>query len=72
MRDLRPTSPPVEVVARVVSVERREVTRRSDGSRRPLLSGLLHDGTGTVRFTWWDPPREGIERGTVLRAAGAE
>jgi replication factor A1 len=63
---------PVEIVARVVSVERREVTRRSDGGRRPLLSGLLSDGTGTVRFTWWDPPREGIERGTVLRAAGAE
>jgi len=25
-----------------------------------------------VRFTWWDPPREGVERGTVLRAVGAE
>ncbi|MGA9839627.1 MAG: hypothetical protein WBE40_05920 [Thermoplasmata archaeon] len=72
LRDLRAGSPPVEVVARVVSVERREVTRRSDGSRRPLISGLLSDGTGTVRFTWWDPPREGIERGTVLRATGAE
>jgi replication factor A1 len=72
LRDLRPTHSPVEVVARVVSLERREVTRKSDGSRRPLLSGLLSDGTGTVRFTWWDPPKEGIERGTVLRAAGAE
>jgi replication factor A1 len=37
-----------------------------------LLSGLLSDGTATVRFSWWDPPREGVERGTVLRAAGAE
>jgi replication factor A1 len=72
LRDLRPTGTPVEVVARVITLERREVTRRSDGSRRPLLSGLLSDGTGTVRFTWWDPPREGIERGTVLRAVGAE
>ena len=72
LRDLRPTPSPVEIIARVVSLERREITRRSDGSRRPLLSGLLSDGTATVRFTWWDPPREGIERGTVLRAAGAE
>jgi replication factor A1 len=72
LRDLRVSSAAVEVVARVVTLERREVTRRSDGSRRPLLSGLLSDGTATVRFTWWDPPREGIERGTVLRAAGAE
>jgi replication factor A1 len=72
LRDVRPTTSPVEIVARVVSVERREVTRKSDGSRRPLLTGLLSDGTATVRFTWWDPPREGIERGTVLRATGVE
>jgi len=37
-----------------------------------MLSGLLSDGTATVRFTWWDPPREEIERGLVLRAVGAE
>jgi replication factor A1 len=56
----------------VVACERRDVTRKSDGSRRSLLSGLLSDGTATVRFSWWDPPREGIERGVVLRAVGAE
>jgi replication factor A1 len=72
LRDLRPTVSPVELVARIVAFDRREVTRRSDGSRRPLVSGLLSDGTATVRFTWWDPPREGIERGTVVRAVGAE
>lgn len=72
LRDLRPSMGPVEVVARVVAFRRHEVTRRSDGSRRPLVSGLLSDGTGTVRFTWWDPPAEGVDRGTVLRAAGAE
>ncbi len=72
LRDLRPTVSPVEVVGRVVSLERREVTRRSDGSRRPLVSGLFSDGTATVRYTWWDPPREGLERGAVLRAVGAE
>jgi replication factor A1 len=72
LRDLSPTTPLVEFVARVVTFDRREVSRKSDGSRRPLLSGLLSDGTATVRFTWWDPPREGIERGLVLRAVGAE
>ncbi|HYA70585.1 MAG TPA: hypothetical protein VEH28_04360 [Thermoplasmata archaeon] len=72
LRDLTPARSPVEFVARVVTCERREVTRRSDGSRRPVLSGLLSDGTATVRFTWWDPPREEIERGLVLRAVGAE
>jgi len=72
LRDLRPETSPVEIVARVVACERRDVTRKSDGSRRPLVSGLLSDGTATVRFTWWDPPREEIERGVVLRAVGAE
>jgi replication factor A1 len=72
LKDL-PTAPgPVEFVARVVTCTRREVTRRSDGSRRSILSGLLSDGTATVRFTWWDPPREGVERGTVVRAVGPE
>jgi replication factor A1 len=72
LRDLSPATSPVEFVARVVTYERRDVTRKSDGSRRPLASGLLSDGTATVRFTWWDPPREGLERGAVLRAVGAE
>lgn len=72
LRDLRPSISPVELVGRVVSFDRREVARRSDGTRRPLISGLLSDGTATVRFTWWDPPREGIERGTILRAVGVE
>jgi replication factor A1 len=72
LRDLRAITSPVEFVARVVTCERREITRKSDGNRRPLLSGLLSDGTATVRFTWWDPPREGIERGVVLHAVGAE
>lgn len=72
LRDLRPGTGPVEFVARVVTCERREVSRKSDGSRRPLLSGLLSDGTATVRFTWWDPPKEGVERGIVLRAIGPE
>jgi replication factor A1 len=72
LRDLRPGVGSVEFVARVVSCERREVNRKSDGSRRALLSGLLSDGTATVRFTWWDPPKEGVERGLVLRAVGPE
>jgi replication factor A1 len=72
LRDVRDLASLVHVLGRVVSLQRREVIRRSDGGRRPVLSGLLSDGTATVRFTWWDPPREGIDRGTVLRVVGAE
>lgn len=71
LRDLRGAEEGVEVVARVVTAERREITRRTDGGRRSLLSGLLSDGTATVRFTWWDPPKTTIERGTVLRVVNA-
>ncbi len=69
LSELRVGEESVLILARVVSAQRREITRRSDGGRRPVLSGLLSDGTATVRFTWWDPPAEGVERGTVLRAA---
>jgi replication factor A1 len=72
LRDLRPTEEPILILGRVVTVQRREITRRSDGGRRPILSGLLSDGTATVRFTWWDPPAEGIEQGMVLRAANVQ
>ncbi len=72
LRDLAGQTPPVHVVGRIVLLQRREVVRRSDGGRLPLLSGVLSDGTAGVRFTWWDPPREGIERGAILRVVGAD
>ncbi|HEV8050594.1 MAG TPA: hypothetical protein VGP88_08380 [Thermoplasmata archaeon] len=72
LRDLRATSDPVSIVARVVTAQRREITRKSDGGRRPVLSGLLSDGTASVRFTWWDPPSEPIEKGEILRAVNVQ
>jgi replication factor A1 len=72
LKDLPSAPSAFEFVARVVTAELREVTRRSDGGRLSLLSGLLSDGTATVRFSWFDPPRDAVERGTVLRVVGAE
>jgi replication factor A1 len=72
LKDLRATEDGVTLIARVVSATRREIRRKSDGGRRTLLSGLLSDGTASVRFTWWDPPPEGVDRGTVLRVANAK
>lgn len=69
LRDLRPMDVPIMIVGRVVRAELREVARRSGGANRRVLSGLLTDGTATVRFTWWEPPEEGIDPGTILRAA---
>lgn len=72
LKDLRAGLPPVHILGRIVALSRREVTTRTDGRRRSVLSGLLSDGTATVRFTWWDPPAEGVDRGTVLRAVNAQ
>ncbi len=72
LKDLRAGLPPVHILGRVVTVSRREITGKNDGRRHTLLSGLLSDGTATVRFTWWDPPAEGIDPGTVLRAVNAQ
>jgi replication factor A1 len=72
LKDLRVRAEPVAITARIVAVERREIQRKSDGGRRQILSGLLSDGTATVRFTWWDPPKEEIDRGLVIRAAPVE
>jgi ssDNA-binding replication factor A large subunit len=72
LKDLRAGLPPVHVLGRVVALSKREVTGKNDGRRRTILSGLLTDGTATVRFTWWDPPAEGVDPGTVLRAVNAQ
>lgn len=72
LKDLRAGLPPVHVLGRVVTLAKREVTGKRDGLRRTVLSGLLTDGTATVRFTWWDPPAEGVDPGTVLRAVNAQ
>lgn len=68
-RELRPGGGPLAILGRVVRVDRRTVLRRSDGSPRTILSGLLSDGTAIVRFTWWQPPADPIAIGDLLRAA---
>jgi ssDNA-binding replication factor A large subunit len=68
LRDLRPRSEPIIILARVLRAQRREITRKTDGRPLSLVSGTLTDGTASVRFTWWDPPPDPIEPGDVLRA----
>lgn len=72
LKDLAKADGPVHVVARIVLALRKEIPRKSDGGKVALLSGVLSDGTAGVRFSWWDPPREGVERGAIVRAVGAE
>ncbi len=72
LKDLRVSDVPVQIVARIVSVERREYSRPADGRRRSFLTGLLSDGTASVRFTWWEPPNDEVDRGTIIRAQNVQ
>lgn len=72
LRDLTEAPGPVRIIGRVIVAERRDVARKDDGTKRPVLSGLLTDGSATLRFTWWDPPMMELEKGTVLRVASPQ
>lgn len=67
LRELQEGRGSMRFLGRVVTAERREYSRKEDGAKRPMVSGLLTDGTATVRFTWWEPPADDLERGDVLR-----
>ena len=66
--DLRPGLFPVIIAGRVLHAERRTVKRSSDGTELDTLVGWITDGSATVRFTWWEPPAEAVDRGDGLRA----
>ncbi len=73
LAEIRAGSARITFVARVVETEWREVKRRSDGGKLILLSGLLADDSATVRFTWWDDPKnDQLTKGEVVRIRGAE
>lgn len=67
LRDVQEGAGPLRLLARVVAAERKEFARKEDGAKRARISGLLSDGTATIRFTWWEPPPTDLERGNVLR-----
>ncbi len=64
--DLHPHMGLVEVVGKVLSVERREVT--VDDLPRTIYSGIIADDSGEIQFTSWDTE---VKEGDVLRISGA-
>ncbi len=49
--DLKPNEPSVHVLARIVSINPREITVK--GEKRTIYYGILGDESGTVSFTAW-------------------
>jgi replication factor A1 len=61
----------INVEVQVVEVESRQVSGRGDESK-PILSGVLADGTGRLPFTDWEPAdHAGIEDGVSIRIQNA-
>ena len=64
--ELHPRMGLVEVVGKVLHVEKREV--EVDGVAREIYSGVLGDETGEIPFTSWDIE---VKKGSVLKISGA-
>ena len=65
--DLREGASNVEVTARVLSVETREV--EVDGAKKAVYSGVLADGTGKSQFSAWKD--FGLKEGEAVKIEGA-
>lgn len=72
LRDVASAEGAMRVTARVLTAERREIARKDGAGKLVVLSGLLSDGTATMRFSWWDPPAVDLERGSVLRVTNPQ
>ncbi|MFC7226876.1 Single-stranded DNA binding protein [Salinirubellus salinus] len=61
----------INVEVQVVEVETRQVSGRGD-EPKPILSGVVADGSGRLPFTDWEPAdHAGIEQGASIRIENA-
>lgn len=61
--DLNGTEPNVDIVAKIVYVETKNITVK--GLNKTIVSGILGDDTGTASFTVWEPGAVQMEKGSV-------
>ncbi|MDD1770896.1 MAG: hypothetical protein LUO79_07410 [Methanomassiliicoccales archaeon] len=60
--DLTPTEQNVDVMVKVLSVNRKEI--ETSGETRQILFGLVADESGTMPYTAWDAERHQLNRGS--------
>ncbi len=70
LRELIPGEQSVNLLARIVSVNEKDVTPEGQGTKR-ILYGILGDPTATVPFTAWEPLNASLARGDVVRVQNA-
>jgi len=69
VRDLIPGEQSVSLLARIVTVNEKEI--ETEGGSKPILYGFLGDPTGTAPYTAWNPEGLALAKGDVVRIANA-
>src|SRR5436309_492962 len=69
LRELMPGEQSVNLLARIVSVNERDVT--VEGGSKRILYGILGDPTTTIPFTAWEPLPVPLAKGDVVRVQNA-
>jgi replication factor A1 len=69
LRDLGPGEQSVNLLARIVSVNERDVT--VEGGTKRIMYGILGDPSTTIPFTAWEPLPVPIAKGDVIRIQNA-
>ena len=69
IRELVPGEQSVNVLARVVAVNEKDVS--VEGNSKHILYGILGDPSATIPFTAWEPLNGPVEKGDVLRIENA-
>ncbi|MEE9115730.1 MAG: DNA-binding protein [Thermoplasmata archaeon] len=67
--ELAPNEPSVSLLARVVSVNPKEI--QVNGNAKNILYGILGDDTATVPFTAWEVENLEMEKGDTIRVENA-
>jgi replication factor A1 len=69
LSELSPNEPSVSLLARVVSVNPKEIT--VNGAGKKIFYGILGDDTATVPFTAWETENLQLEKGDTIRVENA-
>lgn len=69
LAELAPNEPSVSLLARVVSVNPKEI--QVNGTPKKIFYGILGDDTATVPFTAWETENLRLEKGDTIRVENA-
>ncbi|TLZ53445.1 MAG: hypothetical protein E6K18_00140 [Methanobacteriota archaeon] len=69
VRELVPGDPSVSLLARIVSVNEKEIA--TEGGSKGIVYGFLGDATGTAPYTAWNPEGLELAKGDVVRIQNA-